>query len=144
MLPSFISLNFFVLLVGELTFVNAVTDVTGFGFIGHLLEMLANTNCSAVIEKEQVPVINSAKEFASQFVFPDNTTRNYNYQIKQVDGLTNLDFIFYCDPQTSGGLLFSVNKESENEMDEFLKNNHQFFAKVGNVIEKKEKAILFM
>jgi len=130
--------------LGELHYVNAVTDVTGFGFIGHLLEMLSNTNCSAEIKKEQVPIINSAKKFASQFVFPDNTTRNYNDQIKQVDGLTNLDFIFYCDPQTSGGLLFSVTKENENEMDLFLKNNHQFFAKVGNVIEKKEKAILFI
>jgi selenide,water dikinase len=130
--------------LGELTFVNAVTDVTGFGLIGHLLEMLANTNCSAVIEKEQVPIINSAKEFAAQFVFPDNTTRNYNDQIKQVDGLTNLDFIFYCDPQTSGGLLFSVTKENENEMDLFLKTNNQFYAKVGNVTEKKEKAIMFI
>ena len=129
--------------LGSLPFVNAVTDVTGFGFIGHLLEMLVNTNCSAVIEKEQVPIINSAKEFASQFVFPDNTTRNYNDQIKHVDGLTNLDFIFYCDPQTSGGLLFSVNKEHEKEMDLFLKLNDQFFAKVGSVTEKKEKAIIF-
>ena len=130
--------------LGALPFVNAITDVTGFGFIGHLLEMLANTNCSAVIDKENIPIINSAKEFASQFVFPDNTTRNYNDQIKYVDGLANLDFIFYCDPQTSGGLLFSVTKENENEMDLFLKNNHQFFAKVGNIIEKKEKAILFI
>ena len=129
--------------LGSLPFVNAVTDVTGFGFIGQLLEMLANTNCSAVIEKEQVPIINSAKEFASQFVFPDNTTRNYNDQIKHVDGLTNLDFIFNCDPQTSGGLLFSVNKEHEKEMDLFLKLNDQFFAKVGSVTEKKEKAIIF-
>jgi selenide,water dikinase len=60
-----------------------------------------------------------------------------------VDGLTNLDFIFYCDPQTSGGLLFSVNKEHEKEMDLFLKLNDQFFAKVGSVTEKKEKAIIF-
>ncbi len=130
--------------LGELTFVNAVTDVTGFGFIGHLLEMLANTNFSAVIEKENMPIINSAKEFASQFVFPDNTTRNYNDQIKQVDGLTNLDFIFYCDPQTSGGLLFSISKENENEMDTFLNKNNQFYAKVGSITDKKEKAILFI
>jgi selenide,water dikinase len=130
--------------LGTLPFVNAVTDVTGFGFIGHLLEMLANTDYSAIIQKENIPIIHSAKEFASQFVFPDNTTRNYNDQIKHVDGLTNLDFIFYCDPQTSGGLLFSVNKENEEEMDLFLQTNHQYYAKVGNVVEKKERSILFI
>jgi selenide,water dikinase len=106
--------------------------------------MLANTDYSAIIQKENIPIIHSAKEFASKFVFPDNTTRNYNDQIKHVDGLTNLDFIFYCDPQTSGGLLFSVNKENEEEMDLFLQTNHQYYAKVGNVVEKKEKSILFI
>ena len=87
--------------LGELSFVNAITDVTGFGFIGHLLEMLKNSNYTAVINKQDVPLINSAKELASQFVFPDNTTRNYNAQIKQVEGLVNLDFIFYCALQSN-------------------------------------------
>lgn len=130
--------------LGELHYVNAITDVTGFGFIGHLLEMLQGSNYTAVINKQTIPIINSAKDLASQFVFPDNTTRNYNAHIKQVEGLTHLDFIFYCDPQTSGGLLFSVNKDNETEMDNFLKENNQFFAKVGIIAEKKEKDILFV
>ena len=130
--------------LGNHSFVNAITDVTGFGFIGHLLEMLKNSNYTAVINKQDVPLIHAAKALASQFVFPDNTTRNYNAQIKQVEGLINLDFIFYCDPQTSGGLLFSVSKEQENEMDTFLNTNNQFFAKVGTITEKKETDILFI
>ncbi len=130
--------------LGKLDYVTAITDVTGFGFIGHLLEMLDNTNCSATINKIQVPIIDAAKNFAAQFVFPDNTTRNYNDQILQVDGLTNLDFIYYCDPQTSGGLLFSVNEKNVNEMEFFLQSQNQFYAIVGLVTTQAEKAITFI
>lgn len=130
--------------LGALSYVNAITDITGFGFAGHLLEMLADTNLSAIIKKESLPVMEVAKDFAKQFVFPDNTTRNYNDQSKHIDGMTDLDFILYCDPQTSGGLLFSVDPSKEKDMDEFLQNHNQFFAKVGNVVSKKEKEIIFI
>lgn len=129
--------------LGALPYVNAMTDVTGFGFIGHLLEMLENTAFSAEVFKDNIPLIEAAKPFISQFIFPDNTTRNYNAQIKNIEGLTDLDFIKYCDPQTSGGLLFSVSKEYENEMEDFLKTEKQFYAKVGNIVVKREKAIYF-
>jgi selenide,water dikinase len=129
--------------LGSLNYVNAMTDVTGFGFAGHLLEMLAETNLSALIKKDHLPVMEASKEYAKQFVFPDNTTRNYNAQSNHIDGMTDLDFIFYCDPQTSGGLLFSVSPENETEMDNFLNSQNQFFAKVGNIITKKEKEIIF-
>lgn len=130
--------------LGTLSYVNAITDVTGFGFAGHLLEMLSNSGYSAVIQKQAIPLIESAKTFAQQFVFPDNTTRNYNDQAKHIEGMTDLDFIFYCDPQTSGGLLFSVTAEQEATMDLFLKEQNQFFAKVGKIVAKREKDIVFV
>lgn len=129
--------------LGTLTYVHAITDITGFGFTGHLLEMLADTKFSAQIKKESLPIIELAKDFAQQFVFPDNTTRNYNAQEKHIKGMTNLDFILFCDPQTSGGLLFSVNPMREKEMDEILNKNHQFFTKVGKIVAKGEKEIIF-
>jgi selenide,water dikinase len=130
--------------LGTLSYVNAITDVTGFGFAGHLLEMLSNSGLSAVIQKQALPIIESAKTFAQQFVFPDNTTRNYNDQAKHIEGMTDLDFIFYCDPQTSGGLLFSVNAEQEATVDLFLKERNQFVAKVGKIVAKREKDIVFV
>jgi selenide,water dikinase len=130
--------------LGTFSHVNAITDVTGFGFAGHLLEMLADTNLSAIIKKETLPVMEPAKDFSKQFVFPDNTTRNYNDQAKQISGMTDLDFILYCDPQTSGGLLFSVDSLNEKEMDEFLFSQNQYFAKVGNITSKQEKEIVFI
>lgn len=130
--------------LGALTYVNAITVVTGFGFAGHLLEMLADTNLSATIHKSALPIMEAAKEYAKQFVFPDNTTRNYNDQSKNIDGMKDLDFIFYCDPQTSGGLLFSVEASHEKEMDAFLESQNQFFAKIGAITSKQEKAIIFL
>lgn len=130
--------------LGALPYVNAITDVTGFGFAGHLLEMLADTNLSAKINKSALPIMEAAKEYAKQFIFPDNTTRNYNAQSKYIAGMTDLDFIFYCDPQTSGGLLFSVDASHENEMDAFLESHKQYFAKIGAITSNQEKAIVFI
>lgn len=124
-------------------FVTAMTDITGFGFTGHLLEMLSGTGFSAIINKENLPVMEAAKTFAAQFVFPDNTTRNYNAQLADIEGMTGLDFIIYCDPQTSGGLLFSVSSEKAIELEGFLKEQNQYFAKVGSIEKAREKKIVF-
>lgn len=130
--------------LGKLSFVNAITDVTGFGFAGHLLEMLSNTGFSAIIKREDVPILEPAKSFAKQFVFPDNTTRNYNACSAQIEGMIDLDMLFFCDPQTSGGLLFSVDPKHEKEMDAILKDHQQFFVKVGSVAAKATKEIMFV
>jgi selenide,water dikinase len=124
--------------------VTAMTDVTGFGLVGHLLEMLADTNYSAVIRKPDVPLIHCAQQYAQKFVFPDNTTRNFNAQLQYTEGMTGLDFITYCDPQTSGGLLFSVAASFEQEMDLILQNEQQYFAKIGTIIAKQDKDIIFV
>jgi selenide,water dikinase len=130
-------------IIGQLDFVHGMTDVTGFGLAGHLLEMLTDTNLSAIIKREKVPVMEPAKALAKQFVFPDNTTRNYSAQSPHMEGLIDLDMLFFCDPQTSGGLLFSVDPMHEQEMDALLATKGQFFSKIGYVSAKKEKALLF-
>jgi selenide,water dikinase len=63
--------------------------------------------------------------------------------LADIEGMTGLDFITYCDPQTSGGLLFGVSAEHENEMDDFLNKQNQYFAKVGRIETKREKKIFF-
>lgn len=128
---------------GQLPFVHAMTDVTGFGFAGHLLEMLEGSGLSAVVEKAQVPVLENVSTYMAQFIFPDNTTRNYNAQAARTEGMTDLDFMIYCDPQTSGGLFISVDPSHETEMDHFLQNNGQFFAKIGWFEASDESKIVF-
>jgi selenide,water dikinase len=129
--------------LSKFPYVTAMTDITGFGFAGHLLEMLSTHQFSAIISKVNLPVMEAAKALAAQFIFPDNTTRNYNAQLADIEGMTGLDFIIYCDPQTSGGLLFSVSAQHENEMDDFLNQQNQYFAKVGRIETKREKKIVF-
>lgn len=137
------SLNLIGEKLGGLSYVNAMTDVTGFGFAGHLLEMLSETGLSALVKKEKLPVMEEAKTYGRQFVFPDNTTRNYNDQAKHIAGMSDLDFIYYCDPQTSGGLLFSVDPAHEQEMDAFLNSQGQYFAKIGHIAPELEAKIVF-
>ena len=90
-------------------------------------------------EREQMPTLPPR-----WFIRTACTTRNYNDQAKHIEGMTDLDFIFYCDPQTSGGLLFSVTAEQEATMDLFLKEQNQFVAKVGKIVAKREKDIVFV
>lgn len=130
--------------LGGLSYVHAMTDVTGFGLIGHLLEMLNNTPFSAILYKQEIPVIEAAKLFSKQFVFPDNTTRNYNAHASYTKGMTDLDFVLYCDPQTSGGLLVSVSEDQADELESFFKSREQFFKKIGKISTEKECKISFV
>lgn len=94
--------------VSSLKGVNAITDITGFGLLGHLIEMTTASKVSAEIELNAVPFLTRAKEFLSSFIYPDGTTRNWKSYSEKVKGVEGLEFIPLSDPQTSGGLLISV------------------------------------
>ena len=95
--------------------VSACTDVTGFGFLGHLLEMLADT-CSAVIYYDKIPYIEQARMYADEFLLTGAGQKNRNYVGGNVE-FTQVPFAMeelLFDPQTSGGLLAAVSsKDSE-------------------------------
>lgn len=86
--------------------VTAMTDVTGFGLLGHLQEMLGHGK-GAVLQMDSIPVIEEARAIAAKMVYPNITTSNYNFIKDRTDGLTGLEFLWLCDPQTSGGLMFT-------------------------------------
>ncbi|HWY10550.1 MAG TPA: selenide, water dikinase SelD [Bacteroidia bacterium] len=130
--------------LGKLPYVSAITDVTGFGFLGHLLEMIGEKNVTAVIEKNKIKTFENLNFYTSQFIFPDNTTRNFNAYEKEASGMVDLDFMKYCDPQTSGGLLFTVNSANENEFEKWLKEKNYSAFKVGKVEAHKEKKVHFI
>ncbi len=130
--------------LGQLSYVSAITDVTGFGFLGHLLEMFSDKNVTAVVEKNKIKIFENLNFYTAQFIFPDNTTRNFNAYEKEVSGMVDLDFMKYCDPQTSGGLLFTVNSQNGDEFEKWLKEKKYSAVKVGSVSKKKEKKIEFI
>ena len=98
--------------LGKIPGVNALTDVTGFGFLGHLIEMTEGSNLSAEISFDKIPVIPAAKNYASQFIYPDMATKNFSAYSSKSTTLTAEQLFILCDPQTSGGLLVSVAKDT--------------------------------
>lgn len=96
--------------LGQMASVTALTDVTGFGLLGHLNEMLGK-QLGANLFLDQIPVEAEAKTIAEQFIYPNITTNNYNYIKDRCTGLNGLEFLWLCDPQTSGGLMFTSNEK---------------------------------
>jgi selenide,water dikinase len=92
--------------IGNMPNVSAMTDVTGFGLLGHLTEMLGNDNGARLVLSE-IPVIEEARQLAMAMQYPNITTSNYNFVKDRCTGLNGLEFLWLCDPQTSGGLLFT-------------------------------------
>ncbi|TAH38809.1 MAG: selenide, water dikinase SelD [Bacteroidetes bacterium] len=96
--------------------VHAITDVTGFGLLGHLIEICEGSGLSAEVNYKDIPLLPNLEYYMNQFIIPDNTYRNWNAFEKKVSGITGPAFIPLCDPQTSGGLLISVDPTFEAEM----------------------------
>ncbi len=101
----------------------AMTDVTGFGLLGHLTELCEGSNLSAEIEIEKIPRFPEVKEYMAQKCFPGGTFRNWDSYGKGVKLKSDDDKLLLCDPQTSGGLLLAVEKGSVEEVQEILRRN---------------------
>ncbi len=98
--------------------VDACTDVTGFGLLGHLHEMAMASGLSAEIELGRVPVLEEAWELARQGVVPDGTHNNRHYLEGKVrwEAISREEQIVLCDAQTSGGLLIACPPERGEEL----------------------------
>jgi selenide, water dikinase len=130
--------------LGPCDYVHAMTDITGFGLVGHLAEMLANSSLTAEIDYQAIPKLQSAEVFMNQFVYPDNTTNNYNAIKEMVQFIGGTEFLMLCDPQTSGGLLISVSKERRADFELLLKNHQQPVWLIGtiNKMQDSKKIII--
>jgi selenide,water dikinase len=124
--------------------VNAMTDVTGFGLIGHLTEITKGAIVSASLNLKDIPMIKDIEFYTTQFCYPDITTKNLNAYKNKTEGLNGLEFLLLCDPQTSGGLLISVN---EKALPEFIETSKAFdyfnclSKPIGRIISPTEKMI---
>ena len=124
--------------------VNSVTDITGFGLLGHALEMAKASNVSIEINSKDVPILDGAIDMANMGIIPAGMYRNKEYISKDVNIIdvdTAIEDILY-DPQTSGGLLISVKEELADKLVEDMKLNGSIEAKIiGSVKKKEEKYI---
>ncbi|HON18349.1 MAG TPA: selenide, water dikinase SelD [Salinivirgaceae bacterium] len=108
-------------LLGKISGVTAMTDVTGFGLLGHLAEMCDGANLTAIIDFAKIPTFDSIQQYIIQKCIPGGTYRNwdsYGHQVQLSDA--SQKFIL-CDPQTSGGLLIAVDPAEKNQIEEILR-----------------------
>ena len=104
--------------------VNAATDVTGYGLIGHLYEICRASNVSAEIEINKVPFFNKVEQFAKKGAVPGGTKRNLDFFSKHIefeDSVQNHQKLMLADAQTSGGLLISLSKNNAHSLTSFCK-----------------------
>ncbi|MEL4252205.1 selenide, water dikinase SelD [Shewanella xiamenensis] len=110
--------------IAKIKGVNALTDVTGFGLAGHLLEVCQGAKLTAKLNLDAVPLLPRALDYLAQGCIPGGTHRNYDSYGEHLPVLTDHQKAILCDPQTSGGLLVAVSNEAEAELVALL-NAHQ-------------------
>jgi selenide, water dikinase len=103
--------------LGALPYVKALTDVTGFGLLGHLIEVCEGSGVSAEIQYGKIPLLRNLSAYTSKFIYPDNTMRNWQSYEKKVSGIGAESLLTLCDPQTSGGLLICVDAVHADEFE---------------------------
>lgn len=135
---------------GKLKGVTAMTDVTGFGLLGHLIEMLEGSGLSADLFYEKIPVANGVREYISKRIFPDATTRNWNSysdKVKFEKGVNVMEaFTLLPDPQTNGGILVAVKEDSLQDFRNVLTLHglENFSTAIGRTRGKAEKLVYIM
>ncbi len=109
--------------LAKISGVCALTDVTGFGLLGHLLELSQGSGLKATIKMDNLPLIKEAESYRLQGCIPGGTERNFQSYGAHVSELTEREKHYLCDPQTSGGLLIAVKPEAAESVEELLSEN---------------------
>jgi selenide,water dikinase len=128
---------------GTLPYIKAMTDVTGFGLLGHLSEMCEASNLSAVVEFNKVPLLekNALDYYLEEKCIPGGTIRNFDSYGHKIGPMTERQKHILCDPQTSGGLLVAVSGEKVAEFRSFAEALGFDLEPLGHFKEKDEHLI---
>ncbi|MCB0562402.1 MAG: selenide, water dikinase SelD, partial [Phaeodactylibacter sp.] len=128
---------------GRLPYIKAMTDVTGFGLLGHLTEMCEASGVSAVVEFDKVPFLNLdiLNHYLDEKCIPGGTHRNWDSYGHKVAPLPGRQRFLLCDPQTSGGLLVAVEPQKENDFRLEANKLGLILDQMGDIHERKEKLV---
>jgi selenide,water dikinase len=121
--------------------VKAMTDVTGFGLLGHLTEMCQGSNLSALINFDKIPLLPNVQNYIDLDCIPGGTYRNWESYGQNVHLNDEKMKKILCDPQTSGGLLIAVEKSGIDEVKNMLKELDIDVEPLGVLCEKKDVLI---
>lgn len=125
--------------------VNGVTDVTGFGLLGHALEMAEGSSVSIRIDHKKIPLLKNALEYARMGLVPAGAYTNREHVgngVKFREGISQeiTDILF--DPQTSGGLLISVSEEEADRLLQELENIPTAYAIIGEITDREDHYLI--
>lgn len=118
--------------------VAAMTDVTGFGLLGHLAEMCQGSCLSAIIQYSSVPFLPESIEYIAQKCIPGGTYRNWDSYGSRVKLSDPSQKALLCDPQTSGGLLVAVEPNAGPEVENLLRNQGLHCKPIGRLMPETE------
>lgn len=133
--------------MGKIEGVHAMTDVTGFGILGHLVEMIEGSKLSAELYYNRIRLVEGLHEYLAQNVVPDSTRRNWASYSDKISFAEDIDVAeasnILPDPQTNGGLLIAVSPAAVPEVIALLKqyNLDDFCMPIGRMNEANEKTV---
>ena len=127
--------------VGKLSYVNAMTDVTGFGLLGHLCEVCEGSALSADIDMAHIPQFDFLNFYIQQKCIPGGTIRNWDSYGSKVSSISEDQKAVLADPQTSGGLLISVDSTHSDEFEKFVLSQGYELKPFGKLIPKARHVI---
>lgn len=138
---TMLTLNKLGTVFGKLSYVHALTDVTGFGLLGHLTEVCEGSGVSATIEFDNVPRFRFLEKYIHQNSMPGGTLRNWDSYGDRISGITDFQRAILADPQTSGGLLVAVDPSRVADFEKVLTEQGSVAQPFGYLGEEQDFAI---
>lgn len=119
--------------------VNACTDITGFGLLGHAMEIAEGSGTGITIERKAVPVLPKTRELAEQNIIPGGSKKNHKWLSGRIqyENIDDVDQVILCDAITSGGLLITVpESEAEPLLNDLKSKGVEWASIIGTVTEQ--------
>jgi selenide,water dikinase len=136
---SMLRLNRIGALLADKPEVHAITDVTGFGLAGHLLEVCEGSGCGAEIDLKSVPKFSFVQRYLEEKCHPGGTSRNWASYGHNVILKDQEDRFILADPQTSGGLLIAVDPAAQLQFEEEVQDLGYALQPIGRFVEGETK-----
>jgi len=128
--------------LGKLKYVSAMTDVTGFGLLGHLCEVCEGSGLSAVIDADKIPRFDFLNNYMEHKCIPGGTNRNWDSYGMKISSVTAEQRVLLADPQTSGGLLVMVDESDKEKFEIHTLKLGYTLKPFGKLIPKESNVII--
>ena len=138
---TMLALNVLGATFGKIPYVTALTDVTGFGLLGHLSEVCEGSGVSAQVEFDKVPKFDFLESYVQQNSTPGGTTRNWDSYGGRISGVTDYQKAILADPQTSGGLLVAVEASRASDFEAVLAKHANTAKPFGKLLPQQKTLI---